>query len=93
MNKHRSGLKKAVALLYDRGKSSAPEVAATGQGEVAEKILAAAAEAGIPIRQDPDLVEVLSRIPLGDEIPEELYQAVAEILAFVYALNHSSAGS
>ena len=87
MREDEGGLKKAVALLYDRKKADAPTVAATGQGAVAEKILETAEAAGIPVREDPDLVEVLARVPLGDEIPVELYQAVAEILAFVYALN------
>jgi flagellar biosynthesis protein len=80
-------VKKAVALLYDRKKSGAPIVKASGQGELARKILAVAEEAGIPIQEDPDLVEILAGIPLGDEIPVELYQAVAEILAFVYKVN------
>lgn len=82
-----SGIKKAVALLYDRKQSDAPVVAAAGQGELAGKILAKAEEAGIPIQEDPDLVEVLAKVPLGEEIPVEVYQAVAEILAFVYSLN------
>lgn len=81
--------KKAVALLYDRDRHDAPVVAAAGHGEVAKTIIAAAAEAGICIREDPDLVEILSKIPAGSEIPVELYQAVAEILAFVYCLNKS----
>ncbi|MCF8094644.1 MAG: EscU/YscU/HrcU family type III secretion system export apparatus switch protein [Desulfobacteraceae bacterium] len=82
-----SGIKKAVALLYDRKKDDAPVVAASGQGAVADKILEVADEAGIPVQEDPDLVEVLARVPVGDEIPVEVYQAVAEILAFVYSLN------
>ncbi|MCF8106197.1 MAG: EscU/YscU/HrcU family type III secretion system export apparatus switch protein [Desulfohalobiaceae bacterium] len=82
-------IKKAVALLYDRKESQAPVVAASGQGELAGKILKIAEEAGIPIQEDPDLVEVLARVPLGEEIPAEVYQAVAEILVFVYSLNKS----
>jgi flagellar biosynthesis protein len=82
-------IKKAVALLYERKKSGGPVVKASGQGELARKILAAAEEAGIPIHEDPDLVEVLAGVPLGDEIPVELYQAVAEILMFVYNLNQA----
>ncbi|MCF8025533.1 MAG: EscU/YscU/HrcU family type III secretion system export apparatus switch protein [Desulfobacteraceae bacterium] len=85
-----SGIKKAVALLYDRKKDDAPVVAASGQGAVADKILEVADEAGIPVQEDPDLVEVLARVPVGDEIPVEVYQAVAEILAFVYSLNRGS---
>lgn len=87
MGRYDDGLKKAVALVYDREKADAPTVAASGRGEVAERIVKAAEEAGVPIQSDPDLVEVLARVPLGDEIPVELYQAVAEILAFVYSLN------
>jgi flagellar biosynthesis protein len=82
-------MKKAVALLYDRKKSGAPIVKASGQGELAQKILEMAEEAGIPIQEDPDLVEILGKVPIGDEIPVELYQAVAEILAFVYKVNKS----
>ncbi len=82
-------MKKAVALLYDRKKSGAPIVKASGQGELAQKILEVAQEAGIPIQEDPDLVEILGKVPIGDEIPVELYQAVAEILAFVYKVNKS----
>ncbi len=85
-----SGIKKAVALRYDRKTDDAPTVAASGKGAVADRILDVALEAGIPVQQDPDLVEVLARVPVGDEIPVALYQAVAEILAFVYALNRES---
>lgn len=90
MSKEGPYIKKAAALRYDRDKDNAPVVAAGGHGEVAEKILQTAREAGIPIQQDPDLAEVLSRVPVGDEIPVEMYQAVAEILAFVYELNARS---
>lgn len=92
MNREDSGIRKAVALLYDRQKNDAPVVAASGKGELAERILATAREAGIPIREDPDLVEILARVPVGEEIPVELYQAVAEILAFVYSLNRLESG-
>jgi flagellar biosynthesis protein len=64
-------------------------VVASGHGAVAENILAKAREAGVEIVADPDLSELLARIPLGQEIPPELYQAVAEILAFVYRVNRS----
>ncbi len=78
---------KAVAILYDENKGSAPHVIASGQGIIAEKIIATAEEAGIHIQEDPDLVELLAKVPLGDEIPVELYQTVAEVLAFVYQVN------
>ena len=85
-----SGIKKVVALSYDSKADDAPTVAASGKGAVADRILDVARDAGIPVQQDPDLVEVLARVPVGDEIPVALYQAVAEILAFVYALNRES---
>jgi len=87
MTKNTSGPKRAAALIYDRLVNDAPVVAAAGSGEIAGSIIAIAEAAGIPIREDPDLVEVLSKMPVGEEIPVELYQAVAEILAFVYSLN------
>ena len=85
------GRKKAVALKYDResGKEelSAPTLVAKGAGLIAEEILRRAEEAGVYIHEDEDLVEVLSQLNLGDEIPEELYEAVAKILAMVYRMN------
>jgi flagellar biosynthesis protein len=89
MKTHNFKIKKAVALLYDHKKEGAPVVKASGQGKSARQILSAAEQAGIPIHEDPDLVEVLAEIPLEDEIPVELYQAIAEILAFLYKLNKS----
>ena len=77
----------AVALRYDPGEEIAPRVTAKGQGRVAEKILHLARENGIPLRQDPDLVELLSQLKLDEVIPPEAYKIVAEILAFVYTLN------
>ena len=81
---------KAVALRYDRGKEGAPRVVASGQGLVATRILEVAEAAGVVITQDAGLLELLARIPLGSEIPVEMYQAVAEVLAFVYKLNKTS---
>ncbi|MBP8815343.1 MAG: flagellar biosynthesis protein FlhB [Desulfobulbaceae bacterium] len=79
--------KKAVALLYDRTTGAAPKVVASGTNLTAERILAAAREAGVHISEDPDLVELLARVPVGAPIPAELYQTVAQLLAFVYAVN------
>ncbi len=79
---------KAVALKYDRNRDGVPKVAAKGKGEIAERIIAIAKEHGIPIRQDADLVEVLSRLDVETEIPPGLYKAVAEILAFIYRVNN-----
>jgi len=79
--------KKAVALLYDQKKSDAPRVVASGTHLLADKIIATAKEAGVVIKEDKDLVELLAKVPLGEEIPAELYQTVAEVLAFVYMVN------
>lgn len=74
----------AVALNYD-GKG-APRVTAKGRGSVAEAILNLAREHDIPLDDDPELALALSQVPLGEEIPEALYVAVAEVLAFTYML-------
>ncbi len=80
-------LDKAVALLYDRKTSDAPRVVASGRGVIARRIIETAREAGIHIREDPDLVEILSKVAVGKDIPVELYQTIAEILSFVYQVN------
>jgi len=80
-------LEKAVAILYDESKSTAPKVVASGKGLIARKIIETAREAGIHIQEDPNLIELLAKIPIGEEIPVELYQTVAEVLAFVYKIN------
>ena len=79
----------AVALKYDAATEHAPKVIAKGRGLVAEKIIALAREQGIPMREDPDLVQMLTQIDLDQEIPPSLYRVVAELLAFVYRLNQS----
>ncbi len=76
--------KKAVALKYDKEKNSAPKVTAKGEGEIAKNILKAAKEHDIPIQEDKDLVEMLSKIELDKEIPPNLYKAVAEVFSFIY---------
>lgn len=86
-NAERRNRKKAVALKYTPGEDDAPKVTAKGTGAVAEKIIEIARKHGIPVKDDPDLVEVLSRFDLNAEIPPELYIVVAELLAFVYSLN------
>lgn len=79
---------KAVALRYDEEKAgSAPKVLAGGSGLIAETIIEKAKEAGIHIQENPDLVELLAKVPIGEEIPPELYQTIAEVLAFVYSVN------
>lgn len=80
-------ISKAVAILYDEKEAKTPKVIASGKGSVADNIIATAREAGIHIQEDHNLVELLSKVPVGDEIPVELYQTVAEVLAFVYQVN------
>ena len=79
--------KKAIAIKYDKEQGDAPVVLASGKGQIAEQIIKAAREAGLEITQDADLAELLAKVPVGTEIPVELYQAVAEVLAFVYRVN------
>ena len=80
-------IKKAVAIQYQPSQQNAPIVTAKGQGFIAEKIITLAKKRNIPIKDDPDLVQILSQIDLGEEIPSSVYQVVAEIFAFVYHLN------
>ncbi len=81
----------AVALRYNEDKEAAPRVLAKGQGKIASKILDMARSQGIPVREDPDLVESLAKLDVGSLIPTELYPAVAEVLAFVYRQNQRRA--
>lgn len=83
----------AVALRYDEDREASPRVLAKGRGAVARRILAIARERNIPIRDDPDLVEMLAKLDVGSLIPAELYPAVAEILAFVYRQNQRYAST
>lgn len=78
---------KAAAIKYHHGEDRAPRVVAKGKGALADKILETARKHGIPIKEDKTLVEILSSLELYEEIPPQLYKAVAEILAFIYALN------
>jgi flagellar biosynthesis protein len=76
---------RAVALAYDG--TGAPRVSAKGDGLLAERIVELAAEHAVPLHRDGDLVEFLARVPLGDEIPEALYLAVAQVLVFAYQVS------
>ncbi len=79
---------KAAALRYNPQKEQAPRVIARGSGIVAEKILGIARENRVPLKEDKQLVEILSTLDLNQEIPPDLYKAVAEILAFVYRMTN-----
>ncbi len=78
---------KAVALKYEKTRDRAPKVVAKGKKKLAEKIIELAKENNIEIYEDPDLVEMLYGLDFNEEIPEELYGAVAEILAYVYKMS------
>ena len=78
---NRNDFERAVALHYDR--EGAPTELASGEGEIARLIKERADAAGVPLVEDPKLSYLLSKIPLGDEIPPELYRAVAEVLVFI----------
>lgn len=82
--------KKAVALSYDSEdtkQADVPVVKAVGKGIVAEKILAQANKYGVPVLEDESLAELLAELNINDVIPAELYEAVAEVFAFIYNLD------
>lgn len=83
-NPIKSTIKKAVALGYNRERDNAPKILASGKGELANNIIKAAKENNIPIKEDKDLVEILSKIDINQEIPPNLYKAVAEVFSFLY---------
>ncbi len=80
----------AAALRYEPG-DPAPRVTAGGSGLVADRIIAAAREAGVPVRSDPALMKALSALDLGAHVPETLWRAVAEVLAWAYRLDAQAA--
>ena len=77
--------KKAAALKYDKSLSS-PIVTAMGFGEFAERMIDTAIESDVPVVENEELVSTLSNVPVGENIPEELYEIVAEILAYIYSI-------
>jgi flagellar biosynthesis protein len=83
--------RRATALSYEPG-ARAPKVTATGAGLVADRIIAAAREAGVPVREDPALAEALAKLDLGRDVPQELWTAAAEALAWAYRLDAKAAG-
>jgi flagellar biosynthesis protein len=79
--------RKAVALKYEMKKDRAPRITAKGRGRIAERIIEVAKEHNIPLHEDKEMVQVLDALDLDMEIPRELFQAVAEVLAFIYRMN------
>ena len=81
-------MKEAASLKYDQNKSNAPKVTAKGKGAIAQNIIDVAKEHNIPIKKDEDLLQMLSQIEINEEIPAELYKAVAEIFSFIYGISN-----
>ena len=83
-------MKKAVALRYDVKKENAPKIMAKGKGLIAERIIKIAEENELPIKKDEDLVELLTKIDIDKEIPNNLYKAVAEVFSFIYNVTNKN---
>lgn len=84
--------KKAATLKYNQDEDFAPIISAAGKGYVAEEIIKRAEENNIPIVEDPSLVEILAELNINTHIPEELFQVVAEVFAFIYQTDKKSLG-
>jgi flagellar biosynthesis protein len=82
--------KVAVALSYHPDSADAPVLTAKGSGKTAEKIIEKAHEHQIPIQEDPSLVNLLGKLDINERIPDELFQAVAEVFAFIYKMDQES---
>jgi FlhB-like protein len=76
-----------VALRYEAGRDAAPTVVASGEGHMADRIVAIARDAGVPVEENPDLAAALAQVAIGTAIPEALYPVVAELLVFIQRLN------
>lgn len=90
MNNLQNPLQQAVAIVYDDLNDFAPKVAAKGRGLIAEQIIARAKENGIYVHESKELIAMLMQVDLDDHIPAELYQAIAEILAWLYQLESAN---
>jgi len=89
----RRGPRGAIAMRYDLARDRAPKVVAKGKGAIAERILELAKQHGVPVHEDPELLETLARLDVQEEIPSELYQVMAEVLTFIYRANKKKASS
>ncbi|MDQ0159109.1 EscU/YscU/HrcU family type III secretion system export apparatus switch protein [Alkalibacillus salilacus] len=79
--------KEAMALRYNEVADDAPEIVAKGKGLVAEEILERATDHNVPVYEDPALMNLMSELNINEKIPEDLYQAVAEVFVFIYQLD------
>ena len=84
---------RAVALRYEKDRDRAPQIVAKGRGSVAQKIIEEAKTHGLPMREDPLLVEALIGLDLYQEVPEELYKVIAEIYVFLYQVKNEALSS
>lgn len=82
----------AVALAHDPARPDLPRITAKGEGDLARELIRLALENNVPIKYDPDLVQILSRLDVGSAIPDEVYLVVAELLAFIYWVNQEYFG-
>ncbi|MEK5146553.1 EscU/YscU/HrcU family type III secretion system export apparatus switch protein [Psychrobacillus sp. FSL K6-4615] len=87
MKDERYTRKEAVAITYNSDRNDAPKIVAKGKGKIAENILARAEEFNVPVQEDASLVELLGQLDINQSIPEELYQAVAEVFAYIYKID------
>lgn len=78
--------KSAVGIKYQEGNKEAPKVIAKGFGDLADEIIQIAKQNGVLVHEDPYLSEFLTTLDLGQEIPEQLYHVIAELIAFSYVL-------
>jgi flagellar biosynthesis protein len=92
LENEKDGRKVASALKYDKDSDFAPKVIAKGIGVIAEKIIEKGESAGVSIYKDDALAKQLHNLSLGDQIPGELYEAVAEVLIFISAIDRKSGG-
>ncbi|MCL2046297.1 MAG: EscU/YscU/HrcU family type III secretion system export apparatus switch protein [Oscillospiraceae bacterium] len=83
VNESKIPVRRAAAIVYDPQKHDVPILSAFGEGHIADKMVALARESGVPILPDKNISSVLSKVSIGDEIPEELYEAIAKVLIFV----------
>lgn len=81
----------AIAIRYDANKNQAPKVTAKGSGFIADEIIKTAKKNAVPVYQNKSLAGVLMAVELDREIPAELYQAVAEVLAYIYRMDQKAA--
>jgi flagellar biosynthesis protein len=90
MAKKQPPKKTAIAVHYDKERDTAPKIVAKGKGSIADKIIELAKKNEIPLYEDRDLIEVLSKLDLGQEIPAEMYKLIAEVLVYVYRSNNKA---